>query len=276
MTSGVSGVNESRPAGKAGTPALLCWPERAGNHPCVMILHERYGLVPHTEDLARKLAAEGFVVLAPDLYHDHPDVAALNAGDIMFYPSDADVQSRCEDVFPLFSGVTGADPSRFAMIGVCQTGRYPLVWGAAKPMKAAVTLYGAAYTSDWERTDLHPDGLDGLLDKMADKPGLATLGIFGEGDFIISVDDVLKFRNALEKRNLSYQITVYKSVPHGWLNDTMPGRYRPAEAKAAWDEIVTFLRAKLAVDANGHEEITWVFNSVKSVNYDFTKNRREA
>ena len=144
-------------------------------------------------------------------------------------------------------------------------------------MKAAVPLDGAAYDSDWEHTDLHPDGLDGLIDKMAaTQTGASVLAIFGEGDFLISVPNVQRFRNALEERNLSYQITIYPSVPHGWLNDTMPGRYRPAEAKAAWDEIVTFLSEKLAVGANGHKEITWSFQSVKSIDYDFTKNKREA
>ena len=100
----IAGVKESRPVGRAGTPALMCWARTRGHLSVRDDLHERCGLVPHTEDLARKLAAEGFVVLAPDLFHDHPDVAGLNAGDIMFHPSDADVQSRCEDVFRLFAG----------------------------------------------------------------------------------------------------------------------------------------------------------------------------
>jgi hypothetical protein len=68
--------------------------------------------------------------------------------------------------------------------------------------------------------------------------------------------NVQRFRNALEERK--------------------PGRYRPQPAAAAWDEIVTFLKAKLAPGANGHSEVSWTFRSVKSVNYDFTKAVREA
>ncbi|HEV8020596.1 MAG TPA: dienelactone hydrolase family protein [Candidatus Lustribacter sp.] len=277
MSTSAAEIHESRPLGKRGTPALMCSPAATGSYPCVMILHERYGLVPHTEDLARRLAAAGFVVIAPDLFHDFADIPALRAGTTFARPSDAEVLAACEDVFPNFAMMAGADTGRFAMIGVCQTGRYPLVWAAHHPIKAAVTLYGAAYDSDWERTDLHPDGLDGLIDKMgARKDGTAVLGIFGEGDFLISVPNVQRFRNALEDRNLSYQITIYPAVPHGWLNDTMPGRYRPEPAAAAWDEIETFLKAKLAPGANGHNEISWTFRSAKSVNYDFTKAVREA
>jgi carboxymethylenebutenolidase len=277
MTSSVAGITESRPKGKKGTPALLCRPNAPGSYPCVMILHERYGLVPHTEDLARKIAAQGFVVIAPDLFYDYNDIPALRAGEAFMWPSDALVLERCEDLFPLYAGVEGADPDRFGMLGVCQTGRYPLVWGAAHPMKAAVTLYGAAYDTDWERTELHPDGLDGLMDKMAAlKTHATTLAIFGENDFLISVPNVQRFRNALEDRNLSYQITLYPNVPHGWLNDTMPGRYRPDAAKEAWDEIIAFLKARLAPGANGHTEVSWSFRSRKSIDYDFTKSVREA
>jgi carboxymethylenebutenolidase len=270
-------IEESRPKTKGGMPVLLCRPAAAATYPCVMILHERYGLVQHTEDLARKLAANGFVVIAPDLFHDFPDIPALRAGETFAHPSDAQVLAACEDAFPLYATVKGADSERFGMIGVCQTGRYPLVWGANRPMKAAVTLYGAAYDSDWEHTDLHPDGLDGLIEKMGAAPQRPTiLAIFGEGDFLISVPNVQRLRNALEERNLSYQITIYPKVPHGWLNDTMPGRYRPEPAKAAWDEIIAFFKAQLAAGANGHTEVTWSFHSVKSVDYDFTKAVREA
>lgn len=273
MTATVPGIDESRVTGAKGTPALLCWPQRAGAYATVMILHERYGLVPHTEDLARKIAAEGFVVLAPDLFWDYPDQVALHKGDVGVKPTDDQVQASCEDVFPHFSSVKGADPERFGMIGVCQTGRYPLVWGAHKRIAAAVTLYGAAQASDWEYTSQHPDGIDKLLDKMVQTKSNNVLGIFGEGDHVISIDDVLRFRNALEQRNLSYQISIYPSVPHGWLNDTMPGRYRPAEAKRAWDETIAFFKEKLAPGANG-DEIVWTFRSVKSPSYDFTKNVR--
>jgi carboxymethylenebutenolidase len=273
MTATVSGIDERRVKGAKGTPALLCWPQLSGTFPCVQILHERYGLVPHTEDLARKIAAEGFVVLAPDLFWDFPDQVALHKGDVGVKPTDDEVQAACEDVFPCFGEVKGADTSRFGQIGVCQTGRYPLVWGAHKRIKAAVVLYGAAQESDWEYDTQHPDGIDRLLDKFVKQKSNNVLGIFGEGDHVISIADVQRFRAALEERNLSYQITIYPKVPHGWLNDTMPGRYRPTEAKQAWDEIIAFFKEKLAPGANG-DEIVWSFRSVKSPSYDFSKNVR--
>jgi carboxymethylenebutenolidase len=276
MTTNVTGIGEARQKCKGGMPALVCWPAASGPHPCVMLLHERYGLNEHTEDLARRLAAQGFVVIAPDLFYEFPDQAALRAGETFAHPSDDRVVALCADAVPLYATVKGADPERFAMIGVCQTGRYPLAWAAKHPLTAGVSLYGAAYDSDWERTDLHPDGLEGLFDKMAAKKAGSVLGIFGENDFLISVPNILRFRNAFEERDLSYQITIYPNVPHGWLNDTMPGRYRAEPAQEAWNEIIAFLRTKLAEGANGRTQVSWSFRSVKSVDYDFTKNVRQA
>ena len=273
MTTTVQEISASRVTGKGGTPALLCAPKAAGTYPCVIILHERYGLTPHTEDLARRIASEGFVVLAPDLFHAFHDIAALRAGEIYYWPTDHEVQGQCEEVFALFSTVAGADTSRFGMVGVCQTGRYPLVWAAHKPIQAAVVLYGAAMAVEWEYTERHPDGIDKHLDKISQKTTI--LGVFGEGDHVIPLEAIHRFRNAIEDRKLSYQITVYADVPHGWLNDTMPGRYREAPAKAAFAEIMAFLKARLAAGANGHESTTALFRSTVSSDYDFSKNVRQ-
>ena len=56
-----------------------------------MIIHERYGLVQHTLDLARRLATDGFVVIAPDLFWNHPDQEAVHRGEIGVDLSDTEV-----------------------------------------------------------------------------------------------------------------------------------------------------------------------------------------
>lgn len=261
--------------GPNGTPALLCVPKAPGRYACAMVLHERYGFVPHTENLTRKLAAAGFVVLAP-VFFEVPDQEALLRGDVrgkVDIDEDQVVQA-CEDVVRCLGDVPGADPDHLGIVGVCQSGRYPLAWAAKHHLDAAIIFYGAIVPAEWDAKETQPS-LEALLDRMTTTRSDQVIGIFGEADHLIPIDAVLRFRNALEQRNISYQISIYPNMPHGWLNETMPGRYRPVEAQLAFDEAVAFLRMKTDPRASS-KEIEWAFRSVKSPDYDFTKNTRLA
>ena len=99
------------------------------------------------------------------------------------------------------------------------------------------------------------------------------LGVFGEADHIISIDDVVRFRNCLEKSKKNYHIRVYPGAPHGWLNDTMPGRYRKDAAKDAWSLMMAFLKQCFA-GAWSNDKIVGKYESECSGNYEFSKNVR--
>ena len=100
-----------------------------------------------------------------------------------------------------------------------------------------------------------------------------VFGAFGEADHIISLADVQRFRNSLEAHRKSYDIHVYEGAPHGWLNDTMPGRYRKAEAQAGWAAQQRFLTD---VFAGGYatKTVRWSFACESGHDYDFSKNVR--
>jgi carboxymethylenebutenolidase len=100
-----------------------------------------------------------------------------------------------------------------------------------------------------------------------------VLGVFGEADHIISVNDVARFRNSLEQSRKSYHVRLYPDAPHGWLNDTMPGRYRKETAKDAWSLMMAFLK-KCFTGGWNKERISGTFESDFSTQYDFTKNVR--
>src|SRR5262249_58202530 len=93
-------------------------------------------------------------------------------------------------------------------------------------------------------------------DKILELVTAPILGIWGEDDFIVSVDDVIRLRGALEKHRKSYEFTLFRDMPHGWFNSTMPGRYRPRQADQAWNIIMEFLER---VHAGGFdpERVVW-------------------
>ena len=76
--------------------------------------------------------------------------------------------------------------------------------------------------------------------------------MFGETDHLISVGDIRRFRDCLERHGKTFSIHVYRDTPHGWLNDTMPGRYRRAQAEAAWARQHGFLNRCLRAAMIGH------------------------
>ena len=100
-----------------------------------------------------------------------------------------------------------------------------------------------------------------------------ALFVFGERDHTISLDNVRRVRDALEDARRSYRMKVFADMPHGFLNDTMPGRYRAKEAAQAWQ----LLRAFLAEVFSGRwpgERVRWEFEGASGADYDFTRNVR--
>jgi carboxymethylenebutenolidase len=101
-----------------------------------------------------------------------------------------------------------------------------------------------------------------------------VLAIFGERDHTMSIADVTRLRAAFERHNRGYDISIVRDMPHGWINDTMPGRYRADEAEAVWSQMVGFLDRTLD-PTDRSDDVEWTFRSRVGADYDFTANRRQ-
>lgn len=242
-----------------------------GKRPAVIHLHERYGIVKHTTDLAEKLVEAGYVAVVPDLFSRFTgDRQALARGEARAELSDEEVLRDVDATVAYLRGLPDVDTSRIAMAGVCQTGRQPLLVSAYRDyLSAVVVLYGAVYNADWESHPLRPEPIDKLMEKIS----CPVQGVFGELDNLIPLNNIVRMCSVLAQAKKSFDVRVYPDAPHGFLNDTMLGRYRAVQAAAAWKQIVSFLDATL----NGKwdkERVIWRFESDGSVHYDFTKNKR--
>ena len=82
-----------------------------------------------------------------------------------------------------------------------------------------------------------------------------------------------RIRATLESSDLSYRMKIVPKVPHGFLNDTLPGRHRPKEAEEAWGYLLSFLDDVLG-HGWPHGMVEWDLNSIKCAGYDFKKNVR--
>lgn len=258
-----------------GLPAFLAAPAGAnegGKVPAIVLMHERYGLVKHTRGLAERLARDGFVCIAPDFFYKHPDQDALHRGDAGYALKDMEAVEYLDSAVAELAALPQVDPAKIAVKGVCQTGRHPLVLAAegnSKNIAAALVWYGAASAREWQPNDRYVKPLDDMLARVE----CPVLGIFGEADHLISLADVRRFRDSLDRHDKTYTIKVFAGAPHGWLNDTMPGRYRREAAEAAWALQLAFLKR---IFDPGYDRTRRVqaYECDHAANYDFSKNVR--
>ena len=251
-------------------PAFLATPRESGGRVrAVVLMHERYGFVRHTQDLAERFAREGLVCLAPDFFYKHPNQSELQAGNSRYDLTDPESVEYLSIAVDALKDLAQAGPEKVAVMGVCQTGRHPLLLAAERPIAAALVWYGAASKREWQVKEAQPRPFDEVLAQI-DCP---VLGLFGEADHLISLDDVRRFRDCLEKHQKTYSINVVRGAPHGWLNDTMPGRYRRGQAELAWAAQRAFLDEVFAPTFD-RSAVTWRFECGSSRDYDFKKNVR--
>jgi len=232
----------------------------------VVVLHERYGLVKHTLDLAQRFADDGYVALAPDLFSRwQGDRAALQRGDVRVTLPDDEVAAVVDRAIDHVK----QRARHVALMGVCQSGRYPVVVGSRRSdLAACVVFYGASQKRDWDASELQPRSMAEMLPRLS----APALFVFAERDHTISLDNVRRVRDALEAARRSYRMKVFAGMPHGFLNDTMPGRYRANEAAQAWQILLTFLKEVFSGQWQG--QVRWEFEGLSAPDYDFSKNVR--
>lgn len=254
-----------------GTAACRVLPRAKSKRPAVILLHERYGIDQHTRDLTLKLAQAGYVGLAPDLFSRFTgDKKALQRGEVRMELRDDEVLEDLGEAMDYLKKLGPVDASRIGIVGFCQTGRQSLLLAAhRKDVSCCVIFYGVVGGREWGTDDRRPEPVKSLIDRLS----CPLLGVFGEADHIISVENVLRFRACLEQSKKNYHIKLYPDAPHGWLNDTMPGRYRKEAAKDAWRLLLSFLK-KTFSDRWNRERVLWTFESDISPGYDFTRNVR--
>src|SRR5258705_3602705 len=131
----------------------------------VVVLHERYGLARHTLDLAQRLARDGYAALAPNLFSRWKgDEATLRAGRARVVLPDPEVAAVIDAALDELKRHPRVAPGRIALMGVCQSGRYPIVIGSRRrDLAALVVFYGGAQGGGWEPSRLQPQPSQGMM-----------------------------------------------------------------------------------------------------------------
>jgi carboxymethylenebutenolidase len=202
-----------------------------GSGPGVLVIQEWWGLVPHIKDVADRLAAEGFVALAPDLYHgktvDEPDEAAKTMMAMNLDKAAKDMSGAVDYLNEDSQG------DGIGVIGFCMGGGLALLLATQRPdvVKAVAPFYGVipwpAAEPDWSNV------------------AAAIQGHYAEQDGFASPDTVRALEKQLKDLGKDVEMFIYPGTDHAFFNDTRPEVHDPEASATAWNRALAFFRSHL-------------------------------
>jgi len=220
-------VSYDSPKGKIS--GYLVRPKDKSKRPAVLVIHENRGLNPHIEDVARRLAAEGFLALAPDLL-------SVNGGTPADDDQARDLHTKTEREDMIAAAIAGAaylakhpeSTSRVGTVGFCFGGGVVNRLATDSPdIAAAVPYYGTQPPAEKVPAIKAP-----LLLQYAENDENIDKGIPA-------------FEAALKANNKRYTIYIYPGTQHAFNNDTGAARYNKAASDLAWSRTLAFFRENL-------------------------------
>lgn len=217
-------------SGDETVQAILYTPEGKGPFPGIVIIHEWWGLNDWVKEQAAKLADQGYVTLAIDLYRGKVATTPDMAHEIMRGVPEDRAKRDLHAAIVFLQAQPNVNKDRLGSIGWCMGGGYSLDVALQEPtLKATVINYGHLATD--------PEAMK--------KINASILGLFGAQDQGIPAEDVKKFGAQLDKLGKTVDITIYPDAGHAFENPNNKAGYRADDAADAWKRTVNFLATTL-------------------------------
>ncbi len=207
----------------------LAKPQGAGPFPAVIVIQEWWGLNPHIKEVSERYAREGYVALAPDLYHGKVTADPNEAGTLMSALNREEAVKDLLGALPHLRAMKEVRGDRIGVTGFCMGGSFALLLPCrTKEIRAAAPYYGEI-----------PD--EATLKNLA----CPILYIYGDQDFWITKDEVKRLDAALKKLGKPGEVKIYPGAPHAFFNDARKDVYRQKEAQDAWRRTLEFFSKHL-------------------------------
>ncbi len=208
----------------------LARPAGEGKLGSVIVIHENRGLNPHTRDVARRVAKEGYIALAVDALSPFGGTPA-DEDEARNQIGKLDMKKNLNNYLKGFDYLRSRPDSngKTACVGFCWGGAMANQLAVNSPdLKAAVAFYGRQADA-------------------ADVPAIkARLMLhYGEMDERVNAG-IPAYEEALKAAGKDYELFIYKGAQHAFMNDTAPTRYNPEAAKLAWDRTIQLFKNTIA------------------------------
>jgi carboxymethylenebutenolidase len=221
-------------------PVFAAAPE-SGKCPVMIVLQEAFGVNDHIKNVCRKFAREGFLALAPEIYHrkgQHITVPYGNREAIMPLLgtlSNEDILSDIRDVISFLPELSNADTSKVFTIGFCVGGFASLLAATELPLTGAVSFYGGGLVRPREGFHLKP-----FVENLPESH-CPLLLFFGEQDASIPESDRFEVRRVLDENHVPHEMIVFGEADHGFFCDERK-TFHPESARMAWEKTLNWLR----------------------------------
>lgn len=208
----------------------------------VIVLQEAFGVNDHIEDVTRRMARAGYRSVAPHLFH-RSGTEALDYGNfekIMPHMQALTEAGLLEDLDATLGHLAeaGFGAGAVGVVGFCMGGSVTFLAAVRRALGAAVTFYGGGVA----------EGRFGMPPLLELAPSLQTpwLGLFGDEDQGIPVDQVEALRRTAAEASVPSEIVRYPGAGHGFHCDARPDSYHEASAHDAWDRTLDWFGRYIA------------------------------
>ncbi|MDT7807901.1 MAG: carboxymethylenebutenolidase [Acidobacteriota bacterium] len=207
----------------------LSTPE-SGRGPGVVVIQEWWGLVPHIRSVADRFAREGFVALAPDLYHGTQARSPDEAGKMMMALNIEQTEKDLRGAVQYLLHQEGVTGEGVGTVGFCMGGVLSL-YAASKneQVAACVVFYG-----------IHPK-----VEPDFDNLRAPVLGLYAERDQFVPPESVRALEKKMREHGRSIETHIYPGTDHAFFNDTRPEVYDAVAAADAWRRTIEFFHKHL-------------------------------
>jgi len=219
------------PSGKETISGFLALPDTPGPHPALIVIHEWWGLNDWVKQQTEKLAEQGYIALAVDLFRGKAAADPDEAHELMRgLPQDRAIRDL-QSGFVYLAMRKDVLPNRIGSIGWCMGGGLSLQLAIHTPRLAAcVVNYGSLPTD--------PNDIQQII--------APVLGSFGAEDRGITPADVAAFEKTMKGLNRRIDVKIYDGAGHGFENPNNATAYRPEAAADAWARTLAFLHKALS------------------------------
>ena len=218
-------------------PVYYARPSSVQRPPIILVCQEIFGIHEWISDVTRRLGHAGAFAIAPDYYFRLGDIAKIgNTQDLMpKVNSKTDAELFADlDAAVAWAKSQGGDGNRLGIIGFCRGGRNVWHYSSHSPdLKAGVAFYGPLA----DKSESAPKSSIELAPEIREP----VLGLYGEADGGISVNQVHQMEAALKASGKTAEFHIFPGAPHGFVAEYRAS-YRKEAAEDAWNRMVGWFK----------------------------------